>query len=212
MGFSMTPALSCKCQKCYETFKVNRYMTHTINIDVDDDSTIKFLTGRLNEVECPRCNSVFTYEIPVVVFSRKHRFAIRVNPQYWYSQTATSQPAPHYLMPPGFRFREVTFLIEANEKSRIFADGLDDRLIEYIKLKSFTDLQTVPFDKVNMVYAYQNNTSYFFKQVNHLNIPIAFYEITKQSSIGISFKDNIYSSDKWHIINRLTISNYLMEE
>jgi len=75
-----TLAYHCLCQDCDKFFQINRYMTNVINIDDDVDECIQLLSITLNSVKCPECGSSFSYEIPMLLFSNKHKFAIKVNP------------------------------------------------------------------------------------------------------------------------------------
>ena len=75
-----TPAYTCICQDCNKVFIIDEVMVTVINLDDDKDTAIEFFSSSLNKISCPYCNANFTYEIPMLIFSLKDNFAIKVAP------------------------------------------------------------------------------------------------------------------------------------
>ena len=204
-----TLAYHCLCQDCDKFFQLNRYMTTVINIDEDVDECIQLLSVTLNCVKCPECGSAFSYEIPMLLFSNKHKFAIRVNPSLVAYEADSGDEPPVFLSQFQYKYREVTFQIEALEKVRIFMAGLDDKLIEYIKLKTFKDEDATPFEDVNIVFESADNHSFFFAKMDSNNNIIARYEVNRKEYDDICFDDCL---NRWQCINRYTINRYIKKE
>ena len=165
-----TLAYHCLCQDCDKVFQINRYMTTVINIDEDVDECIQLLSTTLNCVKCPECGSVFSYEIPMLLFSNKHKFAIRVNPLLDSYEAYSGDEPPVFVSQFQYKYRDVAFQIEAVEKVRIFMAGLDDKMIEYIKLKNFKDEDATPFEEVNIVFESADNHHFYFSK-QFLQVP-----------------------------------------
>ena len=203
---SKIPVFDCRCQNCNFTFKINKILINSVNLDYSNQTCDKFFSLNLNEVLCPSCNSTFTYEIPMIIMSFKNKFAIKVTPSLYNSIPKNIFPPPFRLLPDGFRFREVAYLIEAVEKAKIFIDGEDDIYIEYFKFKNFSDEDTMPFDEINLVYSHSDDDRLYFNKYNCDNKLIDKYSKTKtkfNKNISIKSKNDI-----WNIINRITINTH----
>ena len=200
-----TLAYHCLCQDCDKFFQINRYMTNVINIDDDVDECIQLLYITLNIVKCPECGSSFSYEIPMLLFSNKHKFAIKVNPSLDSYETYNGDEPPIFLSHFKYKYREVTFQIEALEKVRIFMADLDDKLIEYIKLKTFKDEDATPLEDVNIVFESADNHCFFFAKMDSNNNIVAHYEVERNEYSDIKFSNEL---NKWQCINRYTIDRY----
>ncbi len=204
-----TLAYHCLCQDCDKIFQINRYMTNVINIDEDVDECIQLLSVTLNCVKCPECGSAFTYEIPMLLFSNKYKFAVKVNPSLDSYEFGIDDEPPCFLSKFKYKYREVAFQIEALEKVRIFMADLDDKLIEYIKLKTFEDEDATPFEDVNIVFESADEHSFFFAKMDSNNNIIARYEVERKVYGDINFNSEF---DKWQCINRYTINSYIEKE
>jgi len=202
-------AYHCLCQDCDKIFQINRYMTNVINVDDDVEEYIKLLSLTLNCVKCPECGSVFSYEIPMLIFSNKHKFAIKVNPLRDSYESGSNDELPALLSKFNYKYREVTFQIEAVEKLRIFMADLDDKLIEYIKLKTFKDEDATPFEDVNIIFESTDKRCLHFAKMDSNNNIIARYEVEHKNYDNVKFNDE---PNKWQYINRFTINKYIAKE
>lgn len=201
-------ALSCRCQNCNEFFLVKRLMENVINLDESENE--KFFNHEVNKVKCKKCMSEFTFELPMVIFSTKYNFAIKVSPTLNPENGIESYVTPHYLVCSDFRFREVTYQIEAVEKAKIFLDGFDDRYIEYVKLTKFEDKDATPFDTNNVVYDHSDPHNLYFKKYDSDNNVTGNYAVpVSESDIPGNIYADITTNDKWKIINRYTMKKYI---
>lgn len=187
-------------------------MTNVLDMDTESEKLCSFLSGTLNNATCLHCSSSFTYEIPMLVFSMKKQYAIKVSPTHGKNGCIAQNP-PDFLFPDKFKYREVSFQIEAVEKARIFDAGLDDKIIEYIKLTSFDDKDALPFDEVNIIFDYKSDDDYHFVKINSDNEILNRYCISSPQLTDCVFKSESTSdTKKWFTINRFTIKNYTEEE
>lgn len=157
------------CQSCEKRFELSEIFTQVVNLDIEGFEKQKFFEGTLNRVTCPLCKKEFTYEVPMIVFSLRMKFACLVFPNLTPDNTSEIKAPPYLIMPNGFMFRIVRYQIEALEKYRIISSGLNDIDIELIKLEHFTDEESMPFDEKNIVFKSFENGAYNFNQVDYNN-------------------------------------------
>ncbi len=206
-------AYNCICQNCEEVFILNKYMINVINLDDGSDDTLKFLSCSLNNVTCPYCCVNFTYEIPMLIFSNNHKFAIKVSPKEILYKSNEVCFIPNFIYDTGFKYREVNFFIEGLEKARIISDGLDDKYVEYLKYKLFKDDDAIPFYDVSLVYKSSDSCSIYFEKLDSNNNLLNEYTITKDSFN--KFGKTKFAPDIpkiWNVINRYTINEYIEKE
>lgn len=199
----------CLCQNCHIPFKNHAILHNCVNCDIKNTVFNDFMSLSLNEVSCPLCKTKFTYEIPMIVISLKHKFVIKVNPSAFHNPIPTKQLPPFRILPPGFRFREVYFMIEAVEKANIFLQGFEDVYIEHFKSLNFADDEALPFDEVNVVYTHSDDLFHYFVKYDSDNNPTEFFKKHKNSA---EVDLNHFSDNKWYFINRVTIKNLLEKE
>ena len=163
---SFADAFDAICQSCDKRFKIKETYARVINLDTEGFEKDRFVNETLNKVTCPFCKSRFTFEIPMIVFSMRMKFAYLVEPNLSYQNLCTIKAPPHIILPHDFEFRVVRYLAEAKEKYDIRSSGLSDAVVEYIKLNSFDDSMAMPFDERNMVFVSHSDGVYTFKQVD----------------------------------------------
>ncbi len=201
----------CICQDCNYIFNINREMINVINIDEDKDVFLDFLTASLNRVTCPKCKANFTYEIPMLIFSSQERFAIKVDPRFLPEDTSLKAYLPSFFQIFDFRYRQVSYYIEALEKVRMFKDALDDRYIEYVKLKFFSDEDASPMDDVNLCYKASDNEKFYFEKLDYNGFLLKEFEVLKSDARSCLFLDEPKCAI-WQKINRYTIKDYIIKE
>lgn len=157
------------CQECEKRFDLTQRITQVVNLDIDGFEKENFLLGTLNRVVCPICKKEFTYEIPMIVFSLKMKFACLVFPNLTKDNANKLKDPPYHILPDDFCWRVVRYQIEALEKYNIFNCGLDDLTVEYIKMMNFSDGEAMPFDEKNIIFDSLNNDVYNFNQVDYNN-------------------------------------------
>lgn len=203
-------SFNARCQECEKAFSIAQRFCTVVNLDIEGFEKDGFEDGSLNRITCPLCNTEFTYEIPMIVFSYEMRFACLVEPC---ARNSLVKEPPHIILPDGFMFRRVSYLAEAMEKYRIFKSGCDDCVIEYIKLLSFKDEEALPFDEKNIVFENKNADEYEFSQLDYNNRVLNKYKITfKGSDIAdslINFKNSL-GGNRWHRIDRIILKEELL--
>ncbi len=204
-------AYRCICQDCNSVFNINRQMINVINFDEDKEASIDFLTSSLNRVTCPKCKAFFTYEIPMLVFSIKERFAIKVEPKYSPKAQIIKPHLPYFFSIFNFKYRQVSYFIEALEKVRIFKDFSDDRYIESVKLTFFSDEDATPMEDVNLCYKTSDSSYLYFEKLDYNGSLLKEFKISKNKIPDYFFSDEP-QQPIWQKINRYTIKNHIKKE
>ena len=200
----------CVCQDCNSNFYINRQMINVINLDEDKDACVDFIKASVNRVTCPKCNANFTYEIPMLIFSCKDRFAIKVEPAFS-PENSSEDFLPGFFNIFDFKYRKVSYYIEALEKVRAFKDGLDDRYIEYVKLRFFSDEDATPMDDVNLCYKASDNNNLYFEKLDYNGFLLKDFQVLKDDVLPCIFSDEP-QNPVWQQINRYTINDYIVKE
>lgn len=190
------------CQECEKRFDISERFTTVVNLDIEGFEKNKFLNGSLNRTVCPFCKKEFTYEIPMIVFSLKLKFACLVMPNLNSQNIVELKNPPYHILPDNFCYRLVRYQIEALEKYRIFSLGLDDLQIEQFKLKNFSDDEAMPFDEKNIIFDSYNDRIIKFNQVDYNN------DILNTYSFDCDLPNTEYNNFcrlKWLKIDRETL-------
>lgn len=195
-------AYNAICQECEKRFDISERFSTVVNLDIEGFEKERFLDGSLNRIICPFCKKEFTYEIPMIVFSLKLKFACLVIPNLNSQNIIGIKNPPYHILPDNFRYRLVHYQIEALEKYKIFSLGLDDFQIEQIKLKKFSDDEAMPFDEKNIVFDSFNNGIFNFKQVDYNNNILNTYSFEYDLPKA---KCNNFCRLKWLKIDRETL-------
>lgn len=200
---SFACAFDAICQSCDKRFKIKERFSAVINLDIAGFERDGFLTGKLNRLKCPICGSEFTYEIPMIVFSMKKKFAILIEPNLTRGNLDKIKNPPHVILPDDFEFRAVRYLTEAKEKYDIYSYSLDDTVIEYIKLQSFSDDMAMPFNERNMVFVSYDDGIYTFYQVDYNDNILNTYHVEfENNNIPEYILNMTKSHNSWLKIDR----------
>lgn len=200
------------CQECEKPFSLAERFCTVVNLDTKGFEKDKFEDGSLNRVCCPYCNTEFTFELPMIVFSPNMKFACLVDPNIDIKGIYSIKNPPHILLNNDFTFRCVRYLEEAREKVYILNSGLDDVLIEYIKLISFKDEDALPFDERNIVFDGKFENTYNFRQIDYNNKVLQNFSVEFNDCdipIEIINIKNSLSGKKWHKIDRISLKEEL---
>ena len=200
------------CQECEKQFSMAERFCTVVNLDTKGFEKDKFEDGSLNRVCCPYCNTEFTFELPMIVFSLNMKFACLIDPNLDVGVAHSTKAPPYILLPEGFIFRCVRYLEEAREKVRILNSGLEDVFIEYIKLISFKDEDALPFDERNIIFDSKDGDTYRFTQIDYNNRVLREFKIEfKDNDIPndvINIKNSL-SGKKWHKLDRISLKEEL---
>ncbi len=205
-------SLQSICQECNKTHLHNDFVITSINLDADIDVTKNLFNFKLNNIRCPFCESEYTFETNLVIYSPSLNFAIKVNPEMCHCEQFDPAQVPAFIFPKDFKFRQVAFQIEAIEKCRIFTDNLDDICIELLKYKCFTDEDTLPFDEVNMVYSSCDKENLYFTKYDYNNRFLGDFQISRSLYDESIKSTHLLNKNIWHCINRKTINQYIQDK
>lgn len=196
---------SCICQECSHHFKTEKDIITVIDTDNDLDILPLLLNYKLNLITCPSCNKTFTYETQMLIYSESKSYAIKVNPKNFVIQNKDPLNSLSFLTSDNFKYREVTFLIEAIEKILIFNDDYSDIDIEYLKHSVFKDNISGPIDKYNIIYSHTYNNKLCFLRLNSLNEILSGYIINSYFNTPYNIKNEFIQNNIWQFINQKTI-------
>ncbi|MBE7049574.1 MAG: hypothetical protein E7394_02245 [Ruminococcaceae bacterium] len=204
-------AHNCICQNCQKVFPVNEMMYSVINLDENAEKTREFDMFEINKVTCPKCKSSFTFELPLLICSKRLKVAIYVNSSPSPDKHYKSKAIPIWLITDYKIFRKCLYYAEAVEKFRIFRDELNDKIIEYLKLCRFNNTDALPFDEINLLYSHNDGVNLYFDKIDFNNNIIKTYSIPmsdiKEISNEIKFNR---SHNTWQTVNRLTIKDFII--
>ena len=205
---SYVRAFSALCQECNKRFQIAERFCTVVNLDIEGFEKEKFEDGSLNRIVCPLCNTEFTFEISMIVFSMNMNFACIIDQNIDTNGTDSLKNPPSILLPEDFTFRCVRYMDEAREKLRIIKHGCDDFVIEYIKLMSFNDEDALPFNEVSLVFDSKEGEIYKFSKLNFNGEVLENYKIVfNDSDIPEAVKNMKYSlkGRKWHKLDRISL-------
>lgn len=122
---SLSDKMSIRCPECNGEIKVDVYTSITATLNPELKQQI--LEGEFHKIICPACGATSHLQYNFLFHDPKYRYMISVGQDY--TAAMSKMPAPDE-----YRFRLVKNYIELNEKIRIFDMGLDDAVVEGVKL------------------------------------------------------------------------------
>ncbi len=128
------------CEECDEYFFKYAFVTNVFDLDADP----KCADGLFNRIKCPRCDTEFTFETPILIFSNTKKLLISasVNNDGLINITSLKR-ALEISKSTDWTLRRCSFAMDAGEKIRIFNLGLDDTKVELVKLKCFDNYRNM---------------------------------------------------------------------
>ncbi len=205
---SFVRAFGAICQECNKRFQIAERFCRVVNLDIEGFEKEKFEDGSLNRIVCPNCNTEFTFEISLIVFSQNMKFACIVDQNIDTKKIESLKNPPHILFSEDFTYRCVRYIDEAREKIRIIKSGCHDFVIEYIKLVCFKDEDALPFNEVSLVFDSKEGETYKFLKLNYNGEILENYDIVfKDSDIPEAVKNMKHNKDnkKWQKIDRISL-------
>lgn len=209
---SYIKAFDAFCQECNKRFNINSRFTAVVNLDMVGFEKDEFLSGKLNKTICSHCQTEFTYEIPMIVFSMSMKFACLVEPGLDNNFANHIKNPPALILPDGFTYRIVRYQIEAKEKYDIFKNNCNDYIVEYIKLCSFSDESALPFDERNMIFKARHGDIYTFEQTDYNNKVLNQYTVSfpeEKIPDYIVKQSNKLNNNIWHKTDRISLKEEL---
>jgi hypothetical protein len=157
---SLLQPVEIRCARCEQRFEVEA--AETLNVSQRPELREAVLAGTLHCFECPGCGSPLLLEkrVAYLDFARRHwltvfparslrhRSALEAMARESFEEVMLRNcpPIVRSWAPDFERFQRVVFGMPAlREKLLVFDAGIDDRLLEVLKLQMFRDLD-LPFD------------------------------------------------------------------
>ena len=186
-----------KCKDCSCEFDITVY--ESVNGAFDVQAEEKLLKGELFTHICPNCNNVISLSYPMLYHNMDHRFMIHICPaeddvqecidNIKSAQKQIDKQFPEKRMEKPYTFRIVPDENALREKAAIFSHGLDDRIIELLKLffnSTFRMQNPASAAIVDMLFFVGKNGEYafqiFLEDGTYLvsDIPKHFYTLFKE--------------------------------
>ena len=143
-----------KCKDCSCEFDVTVY--ESVNGAFDDEAQKKLLSGELFTHTCPECGCVVALSYPMLYHDMDKKFMIHLCPDgenvdeciknIKEAQKKIDKQFPEKRMEKPYKMRIVSNENSMREKITIFENGLDDRIIELLKLFFASRLQATNKD------------------------------------------------------------------
>ncbi len=161
-------------------------------IDADDDTpdSMNAQSGIINRVRCPYCNTEFTYEIPLFIYSQANRYAIASAFDDEYVNVHSFELASKISGMSNWKLRRCTFTMNSAEKLRIFKSGLDDGKTELLKLYTFENYRNMKLADEYIVFDCFDGDNLFFSHrdftdavLNKYKVPISEYSLIYDTNI-----------------------------
>jgi hypothetical protein len=133
MKMSDIEMVEVTCLACNQPAQTT--MWTSINVNIDPDLREQLLNGELFDFHCEHCGGITRLIYPFLYHDMANRFWIRIvfEPQDD-QEYITSQPGFMAQLMMGYRSRLVASLEEMKDKIQILEAGLDDRVVEVMKL------------------------------------------------------------------------------
>lgn len=114
----------CNCEKKFQT-----EIPAEIDLEKKSETITEILEGRFLNVTCPACQTVLKPEFPIRLFHKKKGWDINFVPELARNEYLKSHT------PSTFEDTKRTVIgyLELLEKIKCLQDGLDDRVVEYLK-------------------------------------------------------------------------------
>lgn len=106
----------------------------SINSDLNPELKARLMEGELNTYTCRQCSEVIQLGVAALYHDMSRGYMIYLLHDKEQHRQAEKELAGFIAMLPNYRFRLVDQEIHLIEKIRIFEDGLDDRIVELIKM------------------------------------------------------------------------------
>lgn len=106
----------------------------SINSDLNPELKARLMEGELNTYTCRQCFEVIQLGAATLYHDMSRGFMIYLLHDKEQHKQAEKELAGFIAMLPNYRFRFVDQELHLIEKIRIFEDGLDDRIVELLKM------------------------------------------------------------------------------
>lgn len=190
--------------KCPECGKENEFIVwQSLNGDLDPKAKQQLLDGTLFQFKCSGCGCESNVSYPTLYHDMSKRLMIYFVREEEVEETKkTFEPNSEFgFVLEGYRRRIVTDQNSLREKAIIFENGLDDRVVEIIKLIYFSNLrQSHPDAKIDVVYFMVADGEYQIHFLGETPL-IASVDTSLYGKVALDFSDKIENAKDDYIID-----------
>ncbi len=208
---SVTQPARLSCPHCDHT--QNFVYWQSINVKIDPSAKEDLLQRKLHTMECERCGTITPISYTTLYHDMEEGVMIWLCPDG--EPPLKDKEEIMESLPPAllhrYQFRTVVNMNELIEKIRCFDDGLDDRVVELVKLLTFQQLikQNPEMSEETQLYysdTSREKTGYHLhfvimrpgvQQSKTFAIPRSVYE-----SIIVDFKKHLLDDSNWPHIDK----------
>lgn len=185
-----------KCPKCGKKDKV--VIWQSLNGDIDPKAKQKLIDGTLFRFECKKCGLKINLDYPILYHDMANRAMV-----YYVKEESISKSENVFEQAEnqmgnllvGYKKRIVTSTNDLREKAIIFANGLDDRIVEIVKAIYRTKaLEQHPDAKIENVY--------FYVYDNHF-----YLQFTGENSLAAEIPIEIYKTFEKEFVEKINASH-----
>lgn len=183
-----------KCPKCGKSAPIPIF--DSMDLSESSESTRKMaLTGKLFVFQCPSCGKKEPLSYPMSCIDENTQSMITVLDKKDKKEDYKRIYKVYKSMEPedGDKFRVVDTCQELSEKLRMFEDGLDDRVVEVLKLFICEDIagSTEELQKVRCIYKSIKNAQLIFSasyanDKYDIELPATSYFTVEETLSGLS--------------------------
>jgi len=188
------------CENCDRFFVSYTHIYARVNIDAKNELAKAAYNGMINRITCPYCNTEFTYEAPLFAHSYINKFAVISQFPDCYKDITSMHRAAKISGLDSWKLRNCRFAMDASEKIRIFSNGLNDGIVEIIKLKAFSDYSQMNLLDEYITFEGAINDCLVFTHRDYTDRIIEKYNVPK--SMYNTEPDNFIPNGRWIKIDR----------
>ena len=190
--------------KCPECGKENDFIVwQSLNTEINPEAKEQLLNGTLFRFKCADCGYESNVTYPILYHDMSNRLMIYFVKEDEIDEIKkTFEPDSQFgFAMEGYKRRIVTDQNSLREKAIIFDNGLDDRVVEIIKLMYFANLRrSNPEAKVEVAYFIVDNGEYQIHFLGETPL-VAKLEASFYENIARDFASKIESSEDDYIVD-----------
>lgn len=165
------------CENCYKLYVGFNHIINSIDIDDDTEDSKNAISGIINRVTCPYCDTEFTYEVPLFMFSQADKYGIISAFEDEYVNIHSFNLASKISGISEWKLRKCAFAMDSAEKVRIFKANLDDGKIELLKLSLFDKYRDMNLVDEYIVFDSLEGDNLFFSHRDFTDVVLDKYKV-----------------------------------
>lgn len=209
------------CTTCGHSFEFS-YGRSYKSIDIPSIKE-KILSNKLFKYSCPQCKDVFDIEYEFTYHNPERKYIIWLQlPYEGKTPFPTLPPSKMFeIAPKEYKYRIVNSREELAEKIKIFDSGLDDKVIEAIKITVLIERNYADFP-IKDLYFYALMSDIDPEELpDDLGFNVSYYGLANDTIIisrneyiahakllASNYADFLINTGEWELVNKKTVSNY----